>query len=98
LWKRAGKSRKRLTEVPFVVGDGALVRGVIDLAFEEADGWVIVDYKTDRATGERLEALTETYRPQLLAYRAAWEQALRQPVKETGLYFTHARRYQVVAP
>ena len=76
--------------------DGALVRGVIDLAFEESDGWVIVDYKTDRATGQQLEKLAETYRPQVTVYRTAWAQILQQPVKEVGLYFTHANRYVTV--
>jgi ATP-dependent helicase/nuclease subunit A len=101
LWQRASSSRQRSTELPFVVldaGDGALVRGVIDLAFEESDGWVIVDYKTDRATGQQLEKLAETYRPQVTVYRTAWAQILQQPVKEVGLYFTHANRYVTVTP
>ena len=101
LWQRASSSRQRSTELPFVVldaGDGALVRGVIDLAFEESDGWVIVDYKTDRATGQQLEKLAETYRPQVAVYRTAWAQILQQPVKEVGLYFTHANRYVTVTP
>ncbi len=101
LWQRASSSRQHSTELPFVVldaGAGALVRGVIDLAFEEADGWVIVDYKTDRATGEQLKKLVETYRPQVTAYRNAWAQILQQSVKEVGLYFTHANRYVTVAP
>ena len=99
LWQRAYSSRQRFAELPFVVldaGDGALVRGVIDLAFEESDGWVIVDYKTDRATGRQLEKLVETYRPQVTAYRTAWAQILQRPVKEVGLYFTHADRYVTV--
>jgi ATP-dependent helicase/nuclease subunit A len=101
LWQRASSSRQCSTELPFVVldpGDGALVRGVIDLAFEESDGWVIVDYKTDRATGQQLEKLAETYRTQVTVYRTAWAQILQQPVKEVGLYFTHANRYVTVTP
>jgi ATP-dependent helicase/nuclease subunit A len=101
LWQRASRSRQRSTELPFVVldaADGALVRGVIDLAFEESDGWVIVDYKTDRATGKQLEKLVETYRPQVTAYSTAWAQILQQPVKEVGLYFTNANRYVAVTP
>ena len=26
--------------------DGSLVEGVLDLAFEEAEGWTVVDFKT----------------------------------------------------
>jgi ATP-dependent helicase/nuclease subunit A len=101
LWQRASNGRQRFTELPFVLlnaGDGVLVRGVIDLAFEEPDGWVIVDYKTDRAAGKQLEKLVETYRPQVTAYHTAWTQIMQRPVKEVGLYFTHASRYVTVTP
>ena len=40
-----------------------LIQGVVDCAFLEDDGWVLVDYKTDRA--EDTEAFREMYRPQL---------------------------------
>jgi len=92
LWKRARAARQCLTEVPLVVAmpDG-LVRGVIDLAFAEKDGWVLVDYKTDRTEG-----LLEKYRPQLETYRACWQTATGQPVKELGLYATQSDRYLVL--
>jgi len=32
---------------------------VIDLAFEEEDGWVIVDDNSDGATEDRLRSLTD---------------------------------------
>jgi ATP-dependent helicase/nuclease subunit A len=95
LWQRVANSRQHFTELPFVVvdaNDDALVRGVIDLAFEEADGWVIVDYKTDRAT-KQVKKIVENYRSQLTAYRKAWTRFLQQPPKEVGLYFTHANQY-----
>jgi ATP-dependent helicase/nuclease subunit A len=28
-------------------GDGSLIEGVVDLAFEDEDGWTVVDFKTD---------------------------------------------------
>jgi ATP-dependent helicase/nuclease subunit A len=92
LWRRA--AGKCLTEVPLVVAmpDG-LVRGVIDLAFAEAGGWVLVDYKTDRDEG-----LLEKYRPQLESYRACWQAATGQPVKELGLYAVATDRYLVLEP
>ena len=59
IWQRAAASPQRLVEVPFQTllapdkptkGDiPTLLRGVIDLVFLEPHGWVIVDYKTDRA-------------------------------------------------
>jgi ATP-dependent helicase/nuclease subunit A len=99
VWRRARAARRCLTEVPFVVTmPESLVRGVIDLAFEEADGWVLVDYKTDRTADRRLGELAETYRPQLDAYRAAWAQIASEPVQEAGLYFTHVSRYVKITP
>jgi ATP-dependent helicase/nuclease subunit A len=100
VWHRAESARRRLTEVPFVVrlsreGD-AVVRGVIDLAFEEADGWVLVDYKTDQPGAAGVGGLLETYRPQLETYRECWRQSTQQPVKEVGVYATRADRYVVL--
>ncbi len=56
IWARARASKRCYGELPFettIPGDDGkpqLIRGVIDLIFEEADGWVIVDYKTDDIT------------------------------------------------
>ena len=33
--------------------DGTLVEGIVDLAFEEAGEWTVVDYKTDREIAAR---------------------------------------------
>jgi ATP-dependent helicase/nuclease subunit A len=71
--------------------DGApaeLIDGRIDLVFREADGWVVVDYKTD-AAGESIPAsLMAQYRAQLRLYAQAWERITGEPVKETALLFT----------
>ncbi len=42
-------------EAPFVLplADGRLLEGTMDLAFEEDEGWVVVDYKTDADVEER---------------------------------------------
>ncbi len=40
---------------------------MIDLAFKERGGWVIVDYKSDKVDGN-LEALVTYYRPQVEMY------------------------------
>jgi ATP-dependent helicase/nuclease subunit A len=97
LWRRANAARQVLVETPFVVdwpGElPTLVRGVIDLAFLEADGWVIVDYKTDDTSRRTIEQLVAHYAPQVNVYRRVWQEKLGQPVSEAGLYFTHADRY-----
>jgi ATP-dependent helicase/nuclease subunit A len=43
---RAGRCRR---ETPLAVRepDGSLVEGVLDLAFEDAGGWTVIDFKTD---------------------------------------------------
>ena len=101
LWARAMAAAQRLVEVPFFLHDGAdeshalprVVRGVIDLAFQEADGWVIADYKTDAVAARDVPALVDYYRPQLAAYAQAWQRITGQAPKETGLYLTRLNRY-----
>ncbi|MGL5513069.1 MAG: PD-(D/E)XK nuclease family protein, partial [Sporomusa sp.] len=65
-------------------GELIFVQGVIDCLFAEADGLVLVDYKTDRAAspGE----LAAKYAAQLSMYAVAVERILGRPVKEQYLY------------
>jgi len=73
-------------EQPFVIGTdgGYLVQGIIDVYFEEKDGLVIADYKTDRAThgGE----LREKYHVQLDYYAQALTRLTQREVKEKIIY------------
>ena len=48
---------------------GMIVQGIIDCAFLEGDGWILLDFKTDRIGDEA--AFVEEYRPQLEWYRQA---------------------------
>ena len=61
-----------------------LVQGVIDCAFRERDGWILVDYKTDRV--EDPEAFTAAYTPQLRWYAEALRELTGLPVWEAWLY------------
>lgn len=73
----AVKSAKSvLCEVPFCTQDDAsalptVLHGVIDLAYEDENGWHIIDYKT---TAE-MDGLDEKYENQLEAYAAAFQAA-----------------------
>ena len=106
IWKRAQASSRRLMEVPFqtlMPGDQAdgtslptVLRGVIDLAFQEPKGWVIVDYKTDARPKSQVPSLVEHYRGQVELYAGAWQQITGEGVAEKGLYFTHAGVYSRV--
>mgnify|MGYP003293098092 CR=1 FL=1 len=61
-----------------------MIQGVIDCLFEEDDGIVVVDYKTDSSKDE--EALKAEYAPQLILYKAALEAVYGKKVKEAVIY------------
>lgn len=61
-----------------------LMQGIADSVFEEEDGLVIVDYKTDRLVYE--EEFVERYGDQLRIYREALGQYFDCPVKECLIY------------
>ena len=95
LWRRAERADMRQPEVPFALerraengGIPRLVEGVIDLAFREADGWVIVDYKTDVGDDPDFPRRRRAYRRQVDLYAECWEQVTGEPVKEKALLFT----------
>lgn len=63
-----------------------LVQGIIDAFWEEEDGLVLVDYKTDRIQRGQEEVLAERYRTQLAYYARALERVRGKKVKEVYLY------------
>lgn len=78
-------------------GGHILVKGVIDFAFEEEDGWVIVDFKTDQLEENKLQQFVRFYSPQVQAYAKAWSDTFGYKTKEAGLYFASLRRFVEVA-
>jgi len=70
-----------------------LLRGVIDFLFEEEDGWVIADFKTDSVPDGKLQSFVDFYSPQVLAYAKEWSETFGYPVKEAGLYFVGTGMY-----
>lgn len=73
-----------------------LIQGIIDLYFEEEDGIVIVDYKTDFIPKGEEKAWVLRYEPQLHYYKRALEQMTGKRVKETYLYaFSRKKFYRV---
>ena len=73
------------------VGDGFL-HGFIDLLFEEPDGLVIVDYKTDSVPAEEVDRAVERYRLQGGAYACAMTRATGKTVKEVRFLYLQPRR------
>lgn len=99
LWQRSLLAKQRFFEYSFMIkrqsaaGADVLVRGVIDLLFEERDGWVIVDFKTDQFALQNEEQFVSFYRPQVLAYAAEWTETFGYPVKQSGLYFIYHDKF-----
>jgi ATP-dependent helicase/nuclease subunit A len=91
VWKRALAAEERLVEVPFAAcrdeaGTPVVTQGVIDLVYRTTEGWELLDYKTDDPAG-RLEALVETYRPQVSAYGAHWAALTGDRPVRVGIFF-----------
>ena len=96
--KRADARGQLHKEQQFVVGIPArdmdeadsdelvLIQGIIDAWFEEEDGAVLVDYKTDRIREGEETVLLDRYRLQLIYYRRALEQITGKTVRQAFLY------------
>ena len=67
--------------------DGRLLRGQIDLWFDDGAERVLVDYKTDRVEGEQIAERARQYALQLQLYARAIEQAAGRPPDRAVLYF-----------
>jgi ATP-dependent exoDNAse (exonuclease V) beta subunit len=86
--KRLQKASRKEFEWDFVFGVGELiVRGTVDLWFEEPRGIVVVDYKTDDVSATDAAGRAEDYRVQLQVYGLALEAATGKPVREAWLHF-----------
>ena len=98
--QRAEADGKLYREQPFVIGipadrlgkefpgeETVLIQGIIDVFFEEEDGLVLLDYKTDSVATMR--ELWNRYETQLDYYSEALEKLTGKPVKERILYSFH---------
>ena len=105
--ERAEEGGRLHREQPFVLGVPAheirscwqseelvLVQGIIDAWFEEDDGIVIVDYKTDRV--RTMQTLAGRYHIQLEAYAKAVARLTGKTVKECGIYSFCLGRYEIL--
>lgn len=95
--KAAAKRDKLYREQPFVMGVEAkriykdtdskeliIVQGIIDAYYEEDDGIVLLDYKTDRV--DSAEQLVKRYKEQLNLYEEAIERFSGKRVKAKFIY------------
>ena len=72
---------------PTVEGEEILLQGVLDCYFEDPEGLVVIDFKTDYVPPGGLMEKAQEYRGQLEAYAYALTRITGLPVKETILYF-----------
>ena len=70
----AGRCRRE-APISTVLPDGAILEGVLDLAFEDEDGWTVVDWKTQAELG----ALPASYRRQVAAYASVVARVTGRP-------------------
>jgi ATP-dependent helicase/nuclease subunit A len=93
VFARAGRAARAWREVRLFFPDGAdLVEGVCDLVFQEEEGLVVVDYKTDAITPEQALPQAAHHAPQLQLYGRGLARALARPVKERLVVFTALAR------
>ena len=62
------------------------LQGIIDCFFEEEDGIVLFDYKTDYVERGNEEKILDRYKMQIKYYKEALEKITGKPVKECYLY------------
>lgn len=104
LASRLQSATQLFRELPFTYaydgqdGDRQILQGIVDCLFEEKDGWVLLDYKTDRIQG-RFRSMEEAdaemqrrYGIQLNLYRQALEEILKIRIKEMVLYLFDGER------
>jgi ATP-dependent helicase/nuclease subunit A len=97
LLERARRARRLWREVPFCIDHaGAVTEGYIDLLFEEPDGLVLVDYKTEDVQPLFVSSTADSHRPQLEIYREAIRQFAGRNPKEVALYFVRPGMVQTV--
>lgn len=63
-----------------------LVKGIIDIYFEEDDEIVLVDYKTDTTNKEDFDNILKKYKKQVILYKDILETITSKKVKEAYLY------------
>jgi len=104
LYQRLKKAELKYSEVPFTINiepthslytelnrqdsRPIILSGTIDLVFKEADGWVVVDYKTDRPKNKKdYPKLAEVYQKQIAIYSQVWQEITGEQVKQSSIYF-----------
>ena len=88
LGRRAARASRVEREFDFLMAvEGLVLRGQIDLWFEEGGETIIVDYKTDAVNANEAHQRTQDYAMQLRLYALALERITGRPPNHAWLYF-----------
>jgi ATP-dependent helicase/nuclease subunit A len=88
LGRRVARASRVEREFDFLMAvDGLVLRGQIDLWFEEGGESIIVDYKTDAVNANEAHQRAQDYAMQLRLYALAVERMTRRPIDHAWLYF-----------
>ena len=82
---------------PAAAGEQVMLQGVVDCFWQEADGIVILDFKTDYIDGD-LQLKAARYAPQLQAYARALSLIYGLSVRKCILYFFSAGKAVEIDP
>ena len=94
---RAAAAKRTWRELPVSAAiDDILIEGYVDLVFDSGDGFVIVDFKTDRDAD--VSAAARRYELQLGAYAVALEEATGRQVVETWVVMAAGGEESGIAP
>jgi ATP-dependent helicase/nuclease subunit A len=88
LGQRAERASRREREFDFVIAvEDVVVRGQIDLWFQDGRDLVIVDYKTDAVNGIEVHQRARDYATQVRLYAMAVERVAGRPPDRAWLHF-----------
>jgi ATP-dependent exoDNAse (exonuclease V) beta subunit len=73
---RRGECRRE-TPITQRTDDGALIEGVVDLAFREDGTWTVIEFKTDR----EIQRALAVYEQQVRVYASAIAMATGEPTR-----------------
>jgi len=88
LGRRASRASRAEREFDFLMAlDGLVVRGQVDLWFEEGGELVVVDYKTDAIAASEVQERARAYAMQLRLYAMAVERVAGRAPSRAWLHF-----------
>ena len=74
------------------IRDTIIVQGIIDMLVVKRDGLVVIDFKTDNITADKVGERAKFYREQLGLYGKAASAILKKPIEGKWLYFLRPGR------